>query len=103
MHNGFATHADLTSDVHVGVLSGTTGEARLLELTGLVAANGVLAEGTRVETPLGTVVADGTAAFMITAANATPNMAGPESSLSTFGKYAASPLSWAGSWGIGAP
>ena len=47
----------------------------LLELTGLVAANGVLAEGTRVETPLGTVVADGTAAFMITAANATPNLA----------------------------
>ena len=71
----FATHADLTSGVRVGVLSGTTGEARLLELTGLVDANGVLAEGTRVETPLGTVVADGTAAFMITAANATPNLA----------------------------
>ena len=70
-----ATHADLTSDVRVGVLSGTTGEARLLELTGLVDANGVLAEETRVETPLGTVVADGTAAFMITAANTTPNVA----------------------------
>ena len=70
------THADLTSDVRVGVLSGTTGEARLLELTGLVDASGVLAEGTRVETPLGTVVADGTAAFMITAANTTPNLAG---------------------------
>ena len=70
-----ATHADLTSDVRVGVLSGTTGEARLLELTELVDANGVLAEGTRVETPLGTVVADGTAAFMITAANTTPNLA----------------------------
>ena len=69
-----ATYADLTSDVRVGVLSGTTGEARLLELTGLVDANGVLAEGTRIETPLGTVVADGTAAFMITAANATPNL-----------------------------
>ena len=70
-----ATHADLTSDVRVGVLSGTTGEARLLELTGLVDTNGVLAEGTRVETPLGIVVADGTAAFMITAANTTPNLA----------------------------
>ena len=69
------TYADLTSDVRVGVLSGTTGEARLLELTGLVDANGILAEGTRVETPLGTVVADGTAAFMITAANTTPNAA----------------------------
>ena len=71
-----ATYADLTSKVQVGVLAGTTGEARLLELTGLVDANGVLAEGTRVETPLGTVVADGTAAFMITAAPTTPNLAG---------------------------
>ncbi len=72
----FATHADLTSEVRVGVLAGTTGEARLLELTGLIDANGVLAEGTRVETPLGTVVADGTAAYMITAANTTPNLVG---------------------------
>ena len=72
----FATHGDLTSDVRVGVLSATTGEARLLELTGLVDANGILAEGTRVETPLGAVVADGTAAYAITAAGATPNLAG---------------------------
>ena len=72
----FATHADLTSDVRVGVLPATTGEARLLELTGLVDPNGILAKGTRVETPLGTVVADGTAAYTITAAGATPNLAG---------------------------
>ena len=72
----FATHADLTSEVRVGVLAGTTGEARLLELTGFVDANGILAEGTRVEILSGTVVADGTAAYMITAANATPNLAG---------------------------
>ncbi len=72
----FATHADLTSDVRVGVLSATTGEARLLELTGLVDPNGILVEGTRVETPLGVVVADGTAAYTITAAGATPNLAG---------------------------
>ena len=71
-----ATHADLTSDVRVGVLPATTGEARLLELTRLVDANGLLAEGTRVETPLGTVVADGTAAYTITAAGATPNLTG---------------------------
>ena len=70
------THADLTSDVRVGVLAATTGEARLLELTGLVDPNGVLAEGTRVETSAGTVVADGTAAYTITAANVTPNLAG---------------------------
>ena len=72
----FATYADLTSAVRVGVLAATTGEARLLELTGLVDANGVLAEGTRVETSSGSVIADGTAAYMITAANATPNLAG---------------------------
>ena len=71
-----ATHADLTSDVRVGVLPATTGEARLLELTGLVDPNGILAEGARVETPLGVVVADGTAAYTITAAGATPNLAG---------------------------
>ena len=71
-----ATHADLTSDVRVGVLPATTGEARLLELTGLVDPNGLLAKGTRVETPLGVVVADGTAAYTITAAGATPNLAG---------------------------
>ena len=89
-----ATHADLTSDVRVGVLSATTGEARLLELTGLVDPNGILAEGTRVETPLGTVVADGTAAYTITAAGSTPNLARAESPLSTFGKHATSHLSW---------
>ena len=71
-----ADYADLTGDVRVGVLSATTGEARLLELTGLVDANGVLAEGTRITTPQGTVVADGTAAYAITAAGATPNLAG---------------------------
>ena len=72
----FAVHANLTSDVRVGVLPATTGEARLLELTGLVDANGFLAEGTRVETLSGAVVADGTAAYTITAANVTPNLAG---------------------------
>ena len=72
----FAVHADLTSDVRVGVLPATTGEARLLELTGLADSNGFLAKGTRVETPSDTVVADGTAAYMITAAGTTPNLAG---------------------------
>ena len=79
------THADLTSEGRVGVLAATTGEVRLLELTGLVDANGVLAEGTRVEISAGvetspgtvvTVVADGTAAYTITAANVTPNLVG---------------------------
>jgi len=71
-----ADYDDLTSDVRVGALPATTGETRLLVLTGLVDANGVLAEGTRVTTPQGTVVADGTEMYMITAANATPNLAG---------------------------
>lgn len=70
-----STHAALSSDVRVGVLSSTTGEARLLELTELTDANGVLAEGTRIETPQGTVVADGTEDYMITAATS-PNLAG---------------------------
>lgn len=71
-----ASHADLTSDVLVGALAGTTGEFRLLELTGLADANGVLAAGVRVETAQGTVTADGSASFIITAAGATANLAG---------------------------
>ena len=71
-----ATHADLTSDVRVGALSGTTGENRLLQLTTLTDADGILAAGTRVETPQGTVVADGTDAYVIQASGATQNLEG---------------------------
>ena len=72
----WASHDDLTSDVRVGVLASTTGEARLLVLTGLVNADGVLAEGVRVETQMDTIVADGRANFFITAAGASPNLEG---------------------------
>ena len=72
----FASHSDLTSEDRVGALIGTTGEFRLLELTGLVDANGALAAGTRIETPEGEVVADGTAAYTITAAGASGHLAG---------------------------
>ncbi|MDE2830521.1 MAG: transporter substrate-binding domain-containing protein, partial [Gemmatimonadota bacterium] len=72
----WASHDDLTSDVRVGVLASTTGEARLLVLTGLVNADGVLAEGVRVETQTDTVVADGSADYFITAAGASPNLEG---------------------------
>ena len=41
-------HADLTSEHSVGVLRGTTGEKRLLELTGIIDAEGVLRGGTQV-------------------------------------------------------
>jgi len=72
----FASHSDLTSEDRVGVLKGTTGEFRLLELTGLVDANGVLATGTRIEATEGEAVADGTVAYTITPAGASSNLAG---------------------------
>ena len=68
------SYTDLTRDVRVGVLRGTTGEARLLQITGIVDANGVVAAGTRIDTSTGTVVADGTADYKITAAGSTPNI-----------------------------
>ena len=71
-----STHAALNSEVRVGALPGTTGEARLLQLTGFVDAEGVLLSGTRIETRDKTAVADGTAAYAITAAGASPNLAG---------------------------
>ena len=70
-----SSHADLTSDVRVGVLAGTTGESRLLELTGLVDKDGVLAPGVQVETPQGTVVADGSSGYFITAAGESEDLA----------------------------
>ena len=66
----------LTSDVRIGALAGTTGEARLLQLVGLVDAEGVLAAGVQVDTPEGTAVADGSADYVITAAGESPNLAG---------------------------
>lgn len=74
--NRLEAHADLTSAVRVGALAGTTGEARLLQLTGLADANGALAAGTRVATPTGEVVADGSDAYVITAAGASPALEG---------------------------
>ncbi len=70
------SHDDLTSEVRVGALASTTGEARLLELVGLVNADGVLAAGVRVETQTDTVIADGSAEYFITAAGASPNLEG---------------------------
>ena len=72
----WGSHDDLTSEVRVGVLASTTGEARLLVLTGLVNADGVLAAGVRVATQTDTVVADGSADYFITAAGASPNLEG---------------------------
>lgn len=71
-----SSHSALTSDVRVGALIGTTGEARMLVLTGLASAEGVLVAGTRVETPRGEVTADGSPDYFITAAGASPNLEG---------------------------
>lgn len=73
---GLDGYDKLTSDLRVGALANTTGEQRLLELTGLVDADGVLAEGARVVTPQGAVLADGSADYFITAAAASPALAG---------------------------
>ena len=72
----FSSYDRLTSRHRIGALAGTTGEARLLELTGLVDSAGVLAAGTRVHTRSGMVIADGSAAYVITAANVSPDLEG---------------------------
>ena len=71
-----SSHDRLTSEVRVGALVGTTGEARMLVLTGLADADGVLVAGTRVETPVGEVVADGSPQYFITAAGESPSLEG---------------------------
>ena len=70
-----ARHRGLSGTDRVGALAGTTGEARLLELTGIADASGVLTAGTRVDTPDGTRVADGSADYVINAAAASPDLA----------------------------
>ena len=65
----------MTSDDRVGVLAGTTGEARLLQLIGFVDEDGVLADGVQAETAAGVVIADGSADYFITAAAASAALA----------------------------
>ena len=72
-------HADLRSDMCVGVLAGTTGETRLLWLTGLTNAAGVVAAGARIQTPRGEVRADGSEGYVINAAGASAILAGRSS------------------------
>ena len=69
------SYAKLNSATRVGVLLGTTGEFRLLQLSGLVDEAGRLAVGTRIETAAGhTLRADGSADYFITAADAAPRL-----------------------------
>ena len=72
----FSSYAALDDGVRVGALAGTTGEARLLQIVGIAGADGVLAAGTRVATSAGERVADGSAAYVITAAEASPALEG---------------------------
>lgn len=68
---------DDLADARVAVLLGTTGEHRLLELTGVVDGEGTLAAGTIVYLADGSsLTADGSAGFRITAAGSTANVQG---------------------------
>lgn len=72
-----AAYGDLTSAMRVAVMPGTTGEERLLQLTGLVDSSGALRRGTRIHLDGGQVPeADGTDRYTITAAEASANLAG---------------------------
>ena len=75
--NRLATYDRLTSEVRVGAFAGTTGEHRLLEIVGYVDYEGILVLGARVETPDGTLTADGSANYVITAAGESPQLKGP--------------------------
>ena len=74
-----SSYEGLTREIRVGALADTTGEHRFLEIVGYVDENGVLLAGTKVETPSGSVVADGSDAFIITSARETPNVEGRRS------------------------
>lgn len=70
-----ATYESLDRNLTVGVLSDTTGEARLLQLTGLTDENGVLTPDARITLASGeVVVSDGTATFTITSAGVSENL-----------------------------
>ena len=68
------SHDKLHSGVRVGALAGTTGEKRLLQLTGYVAEDGVLLAGSRIETADGALIADGSADYVITAGGESPEL-----------------------------
>ena len=72
----FSSYDQLDATIRIGVLAGTTGEYRLLALTGLAQPNGRLAKGVHVETPSGLVVADGSDDWVITASRSSPALAG---------------------------
>ncbi len=72
---GLSGYEELSSELRVGALVSTTGEGRLLELTGYIDENGVLAAGVKVDTPGGALTADGSADYVITPAGESPGLA----------------------------
>ncbi|MCY4303629.1 MAG: transporter substrate-binding domain-containing protein [Aestuariivita sp.] len=70
----FASYQDLRETTRVGVIKSTTGEARMLEIVGLIDDEGHLAPQTLIETDVGSVVADGTDKFKISAAASSPTL-----------------------------
>ncbi|MCY4300666.1 MAG: transporter substrate-binding domain-containing protein [Aestuariivita sp.] len=70
----FASYQDLRETTRVGVIKSTTGEVRLLEIVGLIDDEGHLAPQTLIETGVGSVLADGTDKFKISAASSSPNL-----------------------------
>ncbi len=61
MESAIERHGDLTSEHRVGAFRGTTGEKRLLELTGIIDAGGFVRAGTRILLADGEVVTAGAA------------------------------------------
>lgn len=73
----FASYDNLDRDDAVGVIAGTTGESRLLQIVGYTDDAGALVVGARVTLADGAVVrADGTGDFFIAAAGASANVEG---------------------------
>lgn len=69
------TYEDLTDDVRVGVLVGTTGESRLLVLAGLADEQGILEPGIQIElADGGAVMTDGTALYVIAPSGASRSL-----------------------------
>ncbi|MCY4235076.1 MAG: transporter substrate-binding domain-containing protein [Cyanobacteria bacterium MAG CAR2_bin_4] len=71
----FSSYDRLDGAARIGALAGTTGEHRLLALTGLTRPDGRLAKGVHVETPRGLIVADGSDDWLITASRSSPALA----------------------------
>ncbi len=71
-----ARYDGLTSRDTVAVVPGATGEERLLQLTGFVDAQGRLRAGVGVETAAGTLAADGSDRYAISAARSSANLEG---------------------------